>query len=368
MCAQKSYFDHNATTPLRPSARAKMLLAMDDVGNPSSIHSFGQGARKFIESARKIIADTIDVSTGQIFFNSGATEGNNAILKGFAGKRVITSAIEHPSIIDCGVNAERIPVTKDGIVDVSVLEQMIKSGEPPALISVMIVNNETGVTQPIEDIVRLAKSVGALVHCDAVQAYGRIPFTRESLGADFITLSAHKIGGPAGAGAIVVAPNIPLPKLVQGGGQEKRMRGGTENIIGIAGFGAAATDAINNLDDYQKLSILRDRIESELLKCPAVTINGKNAPRVANTISCIVDGMAGDTLLMAFDIEGIALSAGSACSSGSMKFSPVLTAMGIEPCPDRAALRISLGYTTTDKDVDHFIAVWNTLRTRLLKD
>lgn len=349
-------------------ARDAVLSVLDDVGNPSSVHGFGRSARKHIEDARKAIANTLEASAGQVFFNSGATEGNNTILKGFAGQRILASAIEHPSIMDGGVMLELIPVTKDGIVDLNELQKMVASDKKPALISVMAVNNETGIIQPVAEIATIAKAAGILFHCDAVQAYGRIAFTRESLGADFITLSAHKIGGLAGVGAIVTAPNAPLPKLIEGGGQEKRMRSGTENSAGISSFGAAAKDAISRISDFQNLFTLREKIESELLKCSAVTINGMNAPRVANTVSCTIDGVAGDTLLMAFDIEGIALSAGSACSSGTMKFSPVLTAMGIIPKHDRAVLRISLGYTTTEKDVDQFITVWNTLRTRLLKD
>jgi cysteine desulfurase len=366
MNSQKSFFDHNATTPIRPSAREAVILAIDDIGNPSSVHSFGRGARKKVETARKIIADALNVSTGQVFFNSGATEGNNTILKGFNGKRVLCSAVEHLSSIDCGIQMELIPVTPDGVVDLSELQKMV-ADNPPALISVMMVNNENGVIQPVSEISKIAKSVGALFHCDAVQSFGRIPFTRESIGADYITISSHKIGGTQGTGAIIVAPNTYLPKLVEGGGQEKRMRGGTENVPGISAFGAAAKEAIEQLDTYQKLSILRDKIETELLKSNAVRVYGRDTNRVSNTISCTVDGVAGETLLMAFDIEGIALSAGAACSSGTTRMSHVLTAMGVEGKPDRAPLRISLGWSSTEKDVEHFIDVWNKLRSRLFK-
>lgn len=368
MDTKNTYFDHNATTPVRPCAIAAMTLALSEVGNPSSIHSFGRGARKHIETARKIIGDTLDVSAGQVFFNSGATEGNNTIIKGFAGKRILVSSIEHPSVIDCGVNVEQIPVTVDGVVDIAAFEKMVTTGTPPALVSVMLVNNETGVIQPIAEISKIAKSVDALLHCDAVQGYGRIAFTRESLGVDFLTISSHKIGGTHGVGAVIVSPNTTLPKLLTGGGQERRSRAGTENVAGIAGFGAAAAEATASISDFQKLSILRDTIESEISKSAHVKIYGQNAPRVSNTISCTVDGISGDTLLMAFDVEGIALSSGSACSSGTVKFSHVLKAMGITEKPDRAALRISLGWTTTEQDVEQFLMVWNKLCTRLLKD
>lgn len=367
MDTQNIYFDHNATTPIRPAAVEAMTSALSEVGNPSSIHSFGRGARKVVETARKIIGDALDVSSGQVFFNSGATEGNNTILKGFGGKRILVSSVEHPSVIECGVPVDRIPVTQDGIVDLDEFQRMV-TATSPALVSVMMVNNETGVIQPIADIARIAKAAGAIVHCDAVQAFGRIPFTRESLGVDFITLSSHKIGGPMGSGAIVVAPHASLPKLMEGGGQERRSRAGTENVPGIAGFGAAAAAAVADIPSFSRLSALRDRIETELLKSPRVTIYGRKAQRVSNTISCTVDGIAGDTLLMAFDIEGIALSSGSACSSGTVKFSHVLKAMGVPERQNCAALRISLGWTTTEKEVELFLTVWNNLRARLIKD
>jgi cysteine desulfurase len=362
-----SYLDHNATTPTRPAAIAAVTAALADIGNPSSVHSFGRHARKTVETARKIIADTLDVSSGQVFFNSGATEGNNTILKGFAGRPILVSATEHPSVIDCGIAVTPIPVMADGLIDMPRYTQLVHDIKP-ALVSIMLVNNETGVIQPVTELAQIAKSAGALFHCDAVQAYGRIPFTREGLGADFLTLSSHKIGGPHGVGAVVVAPNTTLPKLLEGGGQERRSRAGTENVAGIAGFGAAAHEAISDIATFQNLSTLRDRIEQELNQSSHVTFYGQNAPRVANTISCIVDGVASDTLLMAFDIEGIALSSGSACSSGTVKLSHVLKAMGAQQRSNCAALRISLGYTTTEKDIEHFIAVWNNLRNRLLKD
>lgn len=365
---KKTYLDHNATTPLRPVARAAMIDALDHTGNASSVHGFGRDARRMIENARGIIARSLDVSSGQVVFNSGATEGNTTILRGFAGKRILISAIEHPSIRDCGVETEKIPVTADGVVDLAVFEKMLHDGPPPALISVMAVNNETGVIQPMSEIVRLAKSVGALMHTDCVQAYGRIPFTRESLGVDILTLSAHKIGGPQGVGALVMAAGLTLPKLIEGGGQERRQRGGTENVAGIAAFGAAAAEAVAQLSAYAKLAVLRDRIESHLRPSNRITIYGANAPRVANTSMVTVNGVSGETLLMAFDLEGIALSAGSACSSGTSRFTHVLQAMGVEACGDIASLRISLGWNTTAEDIDNFIAVWDKISTRLFKE
>lgn len=371
MTKNPTYLDHNATTPLRATALNAVTSVLSEVGNPSSIHSFGRRARKHIETARQQIADSLDVSSGQVFFNSGATEGNNTILKGFSGQRILMSAIEHSSAIDCTVSRNLVPVTVDGVVDLNAFEQMAHDIRP-ALVSIMLVNNETGVIQPIAETSRIAKSVGALVHCDAVQAYGRIPFTREELGVDFLTLSSHKIGGPQGVGAIITSPGITLPKLLEGGGQERRSRAGTENTAGITGFGAAAAEASSKISDFQKLRLFRDKIEEEILKSPSVKIYGQNGPRVANTTFCTINGVSGDTLLMAFDIEGIAISSGSACSSGTVKPSHVLRAigdaMGINTGHSLASLRISLGHTTTEKDIEHFIKVWNTIGTRLLKD
>ncbi len=365
---KKTYLDHNATTPLRPAARDALLAALDHTGNASSVHGFGRDARRMIENARGIIARSLDVSNGQVIFNSGASEGNTTILRGFAGKRILISSIEHPSIRDCGVETEKIPVTADGMVDMAAYEKMLHTGTPPALVSIMAVNNETGVIQPIADIARMAKSVGAIVHTDCVQAYGRIPFTRESLGVDALTLSSHKIGGPQGVGALVTAAGIVLPRLIEGGGQERRQRGGTENVAGIAAFGAAASEAVAQLESYAKLALLRDRIETHLRPSNRITIYGTNAPRVANTSMVTVSGVSGETLLMAFDLDGVALSAGSACSSGTSRFTHVLQAMGVEACGDIASLRISLGWNTTAADIDNFLSVWDKISTRLLKD
>lgn len=361
---QNIFFDHNATTPIRPDALALATSVMAETGNAASVHSFGRTASKRVETARRQIADTLGVDAQQIVFNSGATEGNNTVLKNFSGQRILISAIEHPSIMECGVAAETIPVTKDGLVDLDAFRDLLDHPTPPALVSVMLVNNETGVIQPVAEIARLAKEKGSMVHCDAVQAFGRIPLTRAATGADFMTISAHKIGGTHGVGALVTAAGIQVPRLIQGGGQERRMRGGTINVAGIAAFGAAATEACSSLDSYKKLSALRDKIEAHVLKRPQVRILGYDAPRVANSSMMIVEGVGGETCLMAFDLEGIALSAGSACSSGSSKLSYTLTAMGIEPKSDIASLRLSLGYTTTEEEVDRFLVIWDKLMTR----
>jgi cysteine desulfurase len=371
MQKRQIYLDHNATTQLRPEAMAAISSVLSETGNASSPHAHGRQARKHIETARKVLADCLDVSSGQVFFNSGATEGNNTILKGYyqtqPDKKILVGATEHASVVDCGIPSEKIRVLPSGLIDLDDLAEKVKNS-PCSLVSVMLVNNETGIIQPVSDIAKLVHDHGAKFHCDAVQAFGRIDIKREVIGADFITLSAHKIGGPQGVGALIVAPNSTVPKLLEGGGQERRSRAGTENVAGIAGFGAAASAAYKNISSFQTLLILREQIEDCLRLSNHTEIIGLGADRVTNTISCIIDGVKSETLLMAFDIEGISLSSGSACSSGTVKFSHVLKAMGYEEIPDRAALRISLGWTSTQNDVDEFITVWNNLRTRLLKE
>lgn len=364
---KKTYLDCNATCPIFPEVISAVAQSMAIVGNASSIHSHGREARKLVEHARRTIAASIDVSPQQVIFMSGATEANNTVLRSFSGQRILVSATEHPSVIESGVDVVAIPVSSDGVVDLTALERLLTDA-PTALVSVMMVNNETGVIQPVADVARLAKTHGAKFHCDAVQAYGRLPLTREASGADYLTLSAHKIGGPHGVGALVIAPGTHFDKLLQGGGQERRQRAGTENVAAISGFGIAAELASARLVSYAGLAQLRDRIEQHIAPCSAVTLYGTKAPRVANTVMFGVRGIPSDTLLMAFDLEGISVSSGSACSSGTTRFSYVLEAMGVQPPPLLATVRVSLGWASTEKDVEHFCAVWDNLRARLIKE
>lgn len=340
------YLDHNATTPIRPEAADAVLAAMRAHGNASSVHTAGRAARAMVESARTSVAALVGVEPKQVIFTSGATEANNAVLKSFSGK-ILVSGIEHPSVLEAAPNAERIPVGTDGIVDLHALERMMDGA---ALISVMMVNNETGVIQPIEQIAALAKSKGVRMHCDAVQALGRIPI---AMNVDYLTVSAHKMGGPQGVGALIVAPGAPPVKLIHGGGQERRARAGTENVAGIAGFGVAAKAA--NSEEFQKLASLRNIIEQTI---PGITVFGQSSARVANTTCFALPGVLADTQLMALDLAGICVSSGSACSSGSVKPSHVLEAMGIAPELANCALRVSLGWNTTQKDVDVFIETY----------
>jgi cysteine desulfurase len=364
------YLDYNATAPLRPEAREVMLSVLDRPSNASSVHSYGRMARMTVEKAREQVAKLVSVDPTQVVFNSGATEGNNTVLKYFAGQRVLVSAIDHPSVLEAAPNAERIPVMQDGIVDLNALRDMLESGVPPSLVSVMLVNNETGVIQPIAEISALAKSKGAMVHCDAVQAVGRIPVDMMEIGASFLTLSAHKIGGAQGVGALIFGQcGGDVPVLLHGGGQEKRRRAGTENVAGIASFGAVAHCILPLLQGGRNEERgKQDRLESEL-KClsPDIVIFGQKVPRIVNTTLFALPNVPSETMMMALDLDGIAMSNGSACSSGTVKASTVLKAMGVPDSLAASALRVSTGWATTDADIDRFLESWSKFYDRVKK-
>ena len=346
------YLDHNATTPARPAVIDAVAAAMRMHGNASSVHAAGRDARGAVENARKAVATLINVDPKAVIFTSGATEANNAVLKSFSGK-ILISGIEHPSVLESAPKAERIPVLENGIVDLKAFEGMCDGA---ALVSVMLVNNETGVIQPVAEIAKIAKAKGARVHCDAVQAIGRMDVDVQKLGVDYLTLTAHKFGGPQGVGALIALQGTPPVKLIHGGGQERRARAGTENVAGIAGFGVAIQEC--NVAQFQKLSVLRDQIEAGI---PGITVFGKDSQRVANTTCFALPGVVADTQLMALDLAGVCVSSGSACSSGSVKPSHVLEAMGIAPAIAGCALRVSLGWNSTQDDVDQFIATYNKI-------
>lgn len=343
------YLDHNATTPPRPAVIEAMVGVMRMHGNASSVHAAGRRAREIVEKARNSIACLLNADPRAVIFTSGATEANNAVLKNFSG-RVLVSGIEHPSVLESAPNAEIIPVLENGIVDLAAFERMC---EGASLISVMLANNETGVIQPVAEIAKIARTKGARVHCDAVQAIGRLDVDVQKLGVDYMTLSAHKMGGPQGVGALLAIQGAPPVKLIHGGGQERRARAGTENVAGIAGFGAAIKECDANT--YQKLSALRDQIEKSI---PGITVFGKDSARVANTTCFAFAGVPADTQLMALDLAGVCVSSGSACSSGSVKPSHVLEAMGIPAAKAHCALRVSLGWNTTQTDIDMFIEIY----------
>ena len=361
------YLDYNASALMRPRVADMMRDIMSAPGNASSIHGFGRSARKHIEWAREQVAALAGTHPNYVTFTSGATEANNAVLKHFSGKRILVSAIEHPSVLESAPQAERIPVNKDGLIDLGGFEKLL-NGDEVALISVMLVNNETGVIQPIEELVRLARARHPRVffHTDAVQAAGKIQIDLAMLGVDYLSLSAHKMGGPHGAGALLCTPGSEPVPFIHGGGQEKRQRAGTENVAAIAGFGLAAEIALAEIPAYQKLSDLRDELERTLQQAaPEITIFGQSAPRVANTSNIGLPGIAANTQLMNLDIEGIAVSSGSACSSGTVKPSHVLEAMHAGPNLTSHALRISMGWDTKPEDTKRLAEAWLKMYSRV---
>lgn len=354
-----TYLDHNATTPVRPEAAAAVTGALARCGNASSVHRFGRLARRAVDDARQAVAALVGVTPANVVFTSGGTEANNLALRSVPGA-VLVSAVEHASVLDARPDAMRVPVDGNGLVSLDALAAALDGGA--ALVSVMLANNETGVIQPVADVAALVHEHGALLHCDAVQAAGKIPVSMSGLGIDMLTLSAHKLGGPQGVGALLVRDGLETEPLLRGGGQERSRRAGTENVPAIAGFGAAAQAAGEALSDAAGLARLRDDLETRVLECvPDATIHGTNAPRVANT-SCIgLPNLTGEFQVMSLDLAGIAVSAGSACSSGKVTPSHVLEAMGLDADGARNAIRVSLGWTTTRDDIDRFIDAWSRM-------
>lgn len=356
------YLDHNATSPLRPEAFDAMAEALRAGGNPSSVHRVGRAARARVEAARRQVAALVGALPAEVTFTSGGTEANNLALSGSGRRRMLVSAIEHDSVMRAATNTELVAVDRNGVIDLAVLEKMLRSSREPALVSVMFANNETGVLQPIGDVVRLASKAGALVHCDAVQGAGKVPLDLHALGVDYLSLSAHKLGGPTGVGALVVRSGAPLIASLLGGGQELNRRAGTENVAGIAGFGAAAAAAREGLN----VLALRDRLEQALLGiAPAACVFGAEAPRLPNTACISMPGVKAETQVMALDLAGVCVSAGAACSSGKVTRSPVLLAMGVEAAVADTALRVSLGWNTGAGDIERLIEAWRDLYIRV---
>lgn len=360
------YLDHNATTPMRPQAIAAMAEVMSAVGNASSVHAFGRDARAQLDRARASVAALVGAQAADVVFSGGGTEANNAILQGAQRRRVIVSAIEHDSVRLASSDAETVPVTSDGVIELEALSRMLAASGEPALVCVMLANNETGVIQPVAEVARIAHAAQALVHCDAIQAAGRIAIDMAALGVDYLTLSAHKLGGPQGVGAVVLRPGVPFAASQRGGGQERGRRAGTENVAGIAGFGVAAKIAVEDLPTAAALATLRDKMEHDLVQlAPDAHIFGGRTSRLPNTSCVAMPGVAATTQLMALDLAGIAVSAGSACSSGKVKPSHVLAAMGANEIETASALRISLGWTTAADHVGRFVGAWSDLYRRL---
>jgi len=364
------YADHNATTPVRPEARAAMLAALDLGANPSSVHRAGREARKMLETARKQVALAIGGAAQDIVFTSGGTEASALALHGLArqlaGKAtLLVSDLEHSAVRDnalaCGLAVRQIAVTEDGKLDLATLETVLASltetdGTP--VLALMLANNETGVIQPVAEAAAMMREAGGLTHCDAVQALGKIKVNTMLLGVDYLALSAHKCGGPAGVGALWIRRGAPLKPLMLGGGQERSLRSGTENLAGIAGFGAAAEQAVATLPEMAALAPLRDAME-KLLKLEAgITIFGENSERLPNTSCFGLEGLRAETQVMAMDISGVCVSAGSACSSGKVKVSGVLAAMGVSDALASCAIRTSFGWTSAPEDFEAVADAW----------
>lgn len=356
------YLDNNATTPLRSEAKDAMLRAMEVPGNPSSVHGFGQAQRRIVEDAREQVAALANSKPANVIFTSGGSEANNTILHGVAADRIVTTSVEHASILDTVPDASIVAVDADGVIDLDALKQALADLEGRVLVSVMAANNETGVIQPIDAVADIVREFDAKLHVDAIQAAGKIDLASIVAAADAISLSAHKLGGPQGVGAIIIRDGVPFVPLVKGGGQERRRRAGTENVIGIAGFGAAAKAALAEFDDFKAIADMRDGIEIAL--AGDAIFYGQGVLRLANT-SCIgMDGVSAETQVMAFDLAGIAVSAGSACSSGKVEPSHVLRAMGLSDEKAGQTIRMSLGWASDSTDVGAFIDVWRALRAR----
>lgn len=373
------YLDWNATTPLRPEVRAAMVAAYDLVGNPSSVHAEGREARRVVEEARAALAAAVGALPRNVVFTSAGTEANALALapglRSRAGepvRRLLVSAVEHASVLAGGRfpsgSISQIRVTRSGLVDLDHLRELLAEG-PPALVSIMAANNETGAIQPVAGAAEIIHAAGGLLHVDAIQALGKIPFDINAVGADLATFSAHKIGGPKGIGAVVVAEGVSgLEPVLRGGGQEQNRRAGTENVAGIAGFGAAIGVALQAMkEDANRMATLRNRLENGLRSVAGATVFASDVERLPNTTLFTAPGLKAETAVIGFDLEGVAVSSGSACSSGKVQPSHVLSAMGYDVATAQGAVRLSLGWSTGAEDINRALEAWRKLGNTLLR-
>ncbi|HVX78630.1 MAG TPA: cysteine desulfurase family protein [Bradyrhizobium sp.] len=378
--SDRIYLDWNATTPLRSEAREAMTAAWDRCGNPSSVHAEGREARALVEEARALVAGAVGAKPRNVVFTSGGTEANALALRpglhlgaGAPVERLVVSAIEHASVLAGGQFSPQavsmVGVTRSGVVDLDQLRTAL-DGKPPALVSIMLANNETGALQPVAEAAGIVHAAGGVLHVDAIQALGKIPVDIGALGADLVTVSAHKIGGPKGIGAVALAEGLEgLGALLRGGGQERGRRAGTENVVGIIGFGAAAKAAIAALEtDPAGIERLRNQLERDLRQVPEIIVFSEDAPRLPNTTLFTVPGLKAETAVIGFDLAGVAVSSGSACSSGKVQSSHVLAAMGFGPDLAEGAVRLSLGWSTSQGDVNRCLEAWRKLASTLLKE
>lgn len=356
-----------------------MLAAYELIGNPSSVHAEGREARRLVEGARSTLAEAVGALPRNVVFTSTGTEANalalSPDLRGPSGgpvDRLLVSVVEHASVLAGGrFPADKIGhirVTRSGVIDLEHLKALLSDG-PPVLVSVMAANNETGALQPIAEAAGIVHGAGGLLHVDAIQALGKIPFDIKAIGADLATFSAHKIGGPKGIGALVVAEGVAgLEPLLRGGGQEMNRRAGTENVAGIAGFGAAVRVALQALpEDTERMASLRDRLENGIRSMAGATVFSDNVERLPNTVLFTAPGLKAETAVIGFDLEGVAVSSGSACSSGKVQPSHVLSAMGYDPTVAQGAVRLSLGWSTEPDDINRALEAWRKLGNTLLK-
>ncbi len=369
MNSQQVYLDYNATARIRPEVIDIVARVMSEVGNASSVHEPGRKARVLVEDARAAVAALVGAKADNVIFTGGGTEADNLALKGVGDRRLMVSAVEHGAVLapamlrDAG--AVILPVDGDGLVRAETLEAALAAADKPALVSVMLANNETGVIEPVAELAEIAHRHGALVHCDGVQAAGKIPVDINALGVDMMSLSAHKIGGPQGIGVLVLREDMTIEAEIVGGGQERGRRSGTENVAGAAGYGRAAELALQGLERHAALATLRDDMERRLGEIAHQRrVFGERVPRLPNTSCVSMPGVRSDVQVMAFDLAGVAISAGAACSSGKVAASHVLEAMGIDEDAATCAIRVSLGWASRAADVDRFVDVWREIHAR----
>jgi cysteine desulfurase len=366
MSKEVIYFDNNATTKIDDRALNLMMEIYKRPLNSSAAHQFGQAGEKYVNQAKRKISDLLNAENYQIIFNSGATESNNIALRSFIGYEIITCSMEHPSVLEVAKNldAKMIGVDDQGLIKLDELESVLKSlDNKNFLVSVMLANNETGVIEPLKEIAKLVHQYGGLVHSDITQAFGKVEVDLESLNIDLASVSSHKIKGPQGVGALLVRNGIQINPLMHGGMQENGIRPGTTNIAGIAGFGEACLIAKEELNQYSDVASLRDYLENEIVKIAGadVTIFSKKSLRLPNTSFFATRGLSNQTLLMSLDLNNIAISIGSACSSGVSKLSNVLKAMGVDEEKSRQTIRLSLNKDNNKEEVNKFIELWATL-------
>ncbi|MFC3226745.1 cysteine desulfurase family protein [Marinibaculum pumilum] len=360
------YFDYNATAPARPGVGAAMADCLSRPGNPSSVHRSGRRARQALEAVRRLLAGTVAARPEEIVFTSGGTEANHLALRGAGAAAVAVCAVEHESVLEparrLGLPHRVVPVAADGRLDLNALQEILQELPQPALAAVMLANNEVGTLQPVPEAAEIVHAAGGLLLCDAVQGLGKTDLDFGALGADLMTLSAHKIGGPQGVGALVVADDVRLQAQMLGGGQERGRRAGTENLPGIVGFGAAL-EASADRSWLPRVTALRQDLEARIQALGGV-VQGRDAPRLPNTAAITMPGMAAETQVMAFDLAGFAVSAGAACSSGKVAPSHVLRAMGLAPEVAQETIRVSLGWDSSADEVVRFAEAWAAIARR----